>query len=86
MSTFIGGKALVCGGRLTPDESSISSTRHECFFFDGCSGGWTRGPDLPEGRRQAQGVMLDDKRWWILGGEFQNEGVNVVMPTQTLAK
>ncbi len=76
----------MCGGRLTPDDSFIFTARHECFFFDGCSGGWTRGPDLPEGRQLAHGVMLDEKRWWILGGELQNEGVDAVMPTQNIAK
>ncbi len=86
VSTFIGGKALVCGGRFKLNDSSVVTTRRECFIFDGCSGGWSRGPDLPEGREGARGVMLDEKRWWILGGELQNEGVDAVMPTQNVAK
>ncbi len=68
VGTFIGSKALVCGGRLGGGFKNWK-THRECYFFDGCNGGWSRGPDLPDERYGARGVMLDDKRWWIVGGK-----------------
>ncbi len=69
VSTFIGNRALVCGGRLWLSDYKYSS-RHECYFYNECVNNWTRGPDLPDGRSNAMGVMLDEKRWWIAGGKL----------------
>ncbi len=48
-------------------------------FFYGCNGGWTRGPDLPHEWSEARGVMPDEKRWWVVGGEFLTKGVDEVI-------
>ncbi len=69
VSTFIGDRVLACGGRVWFWNNTYS-TKRDCYFLGGCNAGWKRGPDLPDPRNQAVGVMLDENRWWIAGGKL----------------
>ncbi len=65
VGTIIGGKLLLC------ERHTFSG---DCYFYDGCNGGWSVGPKIPTSGRmvaeQSTAVMLDDKRWWVTGGKL----------------
>ena len=62
-ATFIGGRAIVCGG-IRPSATIL----YGCNYYDREIDLWRNDFDLNEARHWSSGVMVTEDEWWISGG------------------
>ncbi len=66
-------RVLTCGGTAiyigTFEVTASLTTLSDCYFYDGSNGGRSDGPQLPHPMGHFKILMLDENRWWIVGGE-----------------
>jgi hypothetical protein len=73
IGTFIGGRALTCGGTDDGTFGEPGFYMRECLSYDNVTNTWIQDLDMLSRRSQGAGVMMSDTEWWVSGGYNGND-------------
>ena len=68
---ILNGQPLICGGIIGSENSSNPTSK--CYVYNATSLTWALFANMTHKRYGASGIMLDDKRFLIMGGSGQTD-------------